>query len=79
MKIKFETCGIKYRYCDCFIEYPNFKDDLIECKYLRCNKSYQHKLHENLKQPFSIHTHFLTMVTISLFYCCGKVFILMNT
>ena len=25
-----ETCRIKYRYCDCFFEYTNFKDDLIE-------------------------------------------------
>ena len=28
-------CIIKYRYCDCFLEYTNFKDDLIECKCLR--------------------------------------------
>ena len=27
---KCETSGIKYRYCDCFLEYKNFKDDLIE-------------------------------------------------
>ena len=27
---KCETCGIKYKYCDCFLKYPNFKDDLIE-------------------------------------------------
>ena len=25
-----ETCRIKYRYCDCFFEHTNFKDDLIE-------------------------------------------------
>ena len=25
---KFE---IKYKYCDCFVAYTNFKDDLIEC------------------------------------------------
>ena len=24
------TCGIKYKYCDCFLEYANFKGDLIE-------------------------------------------------
>ena len=29
---KCETCGIKYKYCDCFLEYTNFKDDLIEYK-----------------------------------------------
>ena len=27
---KCETCGIKYKYCDCFLEYTNFKNDLIE-------------------------------------------------
>ena len=27
-----ETCGIKYKYCDCSLEYINFKDDLIEYK-----------------------------------------------
>ena len=26
---KCETCGIKYKYCDCFLEYTNFNDDLI--------------------------------------------------
>ena len=35
------TSGIKYR--DCFLEYTNFKDDLIEYKYLSCNKIYQRK------------------------------------
>ena len=27
---KCKTCRIKYKYCDCFLEYKNFKDDLIE-------------------------------------------------
>ena len=27
---KCDTCGIKYKYCDCSLEYTNFKDDLIE-------------------------------------------------
>ena len=26
---KSETCMIKYKYCDYFLEYINFKDDLI--------------------------------------------------
>ena len=26
---KCETCGIKCRYCSCFLEYTYFKDDLI--------------------------------------------------
>ena len=35
---KCETCGIKYKYCDCFHEYTYFTDDLIEYKCLYCNK-----------------------------------------
>ena len=27
---KWETCRIKYKYCSCFLEYINVKDDLIE-------------------------------------------------
>ena len=27
---KRETCGIRYKYYDCFLEYTNFKDDLME-------------------------------------------------
>ena len=27
MAKKCETCGIKYKYCDCIFEYTNFKDD----------------------------------------------------
>ena len=38
---KCETCGIKYKYCDCFLEYTDVKDYLIEHKCLSCNKSYQ--------------------------------------
>ena len=49
---KCKTCGIKYKYCDCFLEYTNFKDDFIEYKCLHCNKHYQHKFDENLKEPF---------------------------
>ena len=32
---KCETCGIRYKHGDCFLEYANFKDDLIEIKDLR--------------------------------------------
>ena len=44
-----ETCRIKYKYCDCFLEYTNLKNDLIEYKCLCCNKNYQHKFGEKLK------------------------------
>ena len=45
-----ETYGIKYKYYDYFLEYANFKDDLIEYKCLCCNKNYQHKFDEKLKE-----------------------------
>ena len=51
-----ETCGIKYKYCNCFLEYTNLKDDLIEYKCLCCNKYYQHKFDEKLKEQF-FNTH----------------------
>ena len=38
---KCETCGIKYKYCDCFLEYTKSKNDLTEYKCLSCNKIYQ--------------------------------------
>ena len=49
---KCETCGIEYKYCDCFLEYTNLKDDLIEYKCLCCKKSYQRKFNEKLKERF---------------------------
>ena len=47
---KFETCGIKYKHHDCFLEYTNFKDDLIVYKCLCCSKIYQHKYDEKLNE-----------------------------
>ena len=34
------------------VEYTNSKDHLIEYKYLCCNKNYQQKLDEKLKERF---------------------------
>ena len=34
-----KTCGINYKYCDCFFQHTNFNDDLIEYKCLYCNKT----------------------------------------
>ena len=42
----------KYKYCDCFFEYINVKDGLIEHNCLCCNKNYQHKIDEKLKKRF---------------------------
>ena len=47
---KCETCGIKYKHCDCLLEYINFKDDLIKYKYLCCIKNYQHKSDKKSKK-----------------------------
>ena len=33
---KCKACEIKHKYCDCFLEYSNFKDDLTEYKCLHC-------------------------------------------
>ena len=40
---KCESWGITYEVCDWFLEYTNFKDDLIKYKCLCCNKNYQQK------------------------------------
>ena len=53
---KCETCGIKNKYFDCFLEDPNFKDNLIEYKCLCCKKNYQHRFDEKLKERFFIIT-----------------------
>ena len=53
---KSETFRIKYKYCNCFHEYTYFKDDLTKCRCLYCNKTYQHKFDENLKERFFV-TH----------------------
>ena len=49
---KCETCGIKYTYSDCFLEYIGFKDDLLGYKCLCCNKNYQQKFDEKIKERF---------------------------
>ena len=47
---KCETCEIKYKYCNYFLEYTNFKNDLKEYKCLCCSKNYQHKFDKKLKE-----------------------------
>ena len=36
-------CRIKYKNCECCLEYTSVKDDLIEYKCLSCNKNYQNR------------------------------------
>ena len=47
---KCETCRIKYKYCNCFLEYTNFTDDFIEYNCLYCNKNYQKMFDQNLEK-----------------------------
>ena len=49
---------IKSKYCKCFLEFTNFKDDLIEYKCSCCKKTYQHKFNKKLKEQFLIHTDY---------------------
>ena len=52
LNVKCKTCRIKYKYRECFLEYVNFKDDLIEYKCLCCSKSCLRKFDEKLNQRF---------------------------
>ena len=47
---KCENFRITYEVCNCFLEYTNFENDLIEHKYLCCNKNYQQKFDEKLEE-----------------------------
>ena len=47
-----KTCEIKYKDCDCFLEYRNFIYNLIEYKRLCCNEKYQKKFDESLRKQF---------------------------
>ena len=75
---KCETCGIKNKNSKCFVEYTSFSYNSRGCKYLCCNKIYQKKFHENLKNDFLIHISFLTMISICFSFCSGKVLTLMT-
>ena len=39
-------------YCDCFLEYIHFEDNLLEYKLhrLHCDKNYQHKSDKKIKE-----------------------------
>ena len=50
---RFKMSGIKYKDCECCLEYSNVKDDLIQCKYLCCNRNYQSKFHGNLIRRYT--------------------------
>ena len=41
---KCETCRIKYKHCNCFLEYKHFTNNLLEYKCLICKKNCQTNL-----------------------------------
>ena len=57
---KCETCGIKYKDCECYLEYTNVKDDLIVYKFLCCSRKIQ-------GSDFLLHTDFARAVSVNLF------------
>ena len=58
---KCEACGIKYKDCECCLEYKNIKDGLILYKCLYCNKYYTKDFHENLTKRFA-NTQFILLL-----------------
>ena len=68
---KHETCGIKYKDCQCYIEYKKVKDDIIVYKYkcFCCKKNYQKSLMKTWRSNLLIHPHFLAMILWNLFCC----------
>ena len=75
---KCEICRIKYKCCDCFLEYTNSKDDLIEYKCLYYNKSYHQKCDEKLKERFFDTYKFSNHDNNTFILLLQKLFILMN-
>ena len=75
---KCETCGIKYKYCDCFLQYTTFKEDLIEYKCLCYNKNYQHNFDQKLKERFFKAYKFSSHYDNKFIYYCKKMFIRMR-
>ena len=49
---KCQTCGIKNKDWDYFLEYINFNGSFKKYKFMCCNKNYQKQFGENLKKRF---------------------------
>ena len=47
---KCDTCGIKCKNCECFLEYTNCKYNLVKYKCLYCNKNDQKMFDEKFKK-----------------------------
>ena len=75
---KCETCGIKYKDCNWFLEYANFKNNLLNTNVCVVTIIIRKGFMKNWRKDFSIHINYLTMVSISLFYWCENLFAHMN-
>ena len=55
---------IKFKDCDCFLDYESLKDSLIKYKCWSCNKNYSNKIDEELKKKKDSRTHFSFLIMI---------------
>ena len=57
IKIVNENCENKYKNFDCFLEYTNFKGNLIKHKCSCCSKNYQKKLKKRFFNTHKLSNH----------------------
>ena len=76
---KSKACRIKYKDCECCLEYKNVKNNLIKYKCLWCNKNYQKTFDESLKKTFANTYKFAKHDINQFFNCFEKVFTHVNT
>ena len=70
---------VKCKDFDYFLEYESVKDNLIKYKFLSSNKDYSNMFEENFKKPFKNTFQFLIMISMNLFCCYEKLFVLMSS
>ena len=59
LNVNGETCGIKYKYCNCFLEYIKFKDDSIDYNFCVVTKIIKTTLNTWMIGKNSMKHHFL--------------------
>ena len=75
-----KTFKIKFKDCECCLEYKNVKDNFIEYKCLCCNRNYQKTSDGNLKRGFANTYRFANHdINEFIFFCWEKVFRYMST
>ena len=81
---KCETCEIKYKHSDCFLEYTILKiiqynaNVCVVTKIINTSWKFEEKVKEQFFKTYKFSNHSKNLISLSLFYCCEKVFILMN-